>query len=98
MEIDKDKLLDELLRAFDEYAKMEAELLAHKVAFLLFTALGKFPELNQLLETARKNPTPNLALRHEEIRVAIRHVLDQGELDQALMKLLKNWKPEGPAS
>lgn len=98
MEIDKNKLLEELLWAFDAYCKLESELLAHKVAFHLFTTSGEFPELNQLLETARKNPTPSLAERHEEIRASIRRVLDEGELDQALMELLAKWKPTGPTN
>jgi hypothetical protein len=98
MEIDKDELLDMMLWTFGELGKLEAELIAYKVVFLLLKSSGQFPELEALLETTRLNPPPKLAVRHEEIRATIRRILDEGNADQALMKFLRNWKPKGPAN
>jgi hypothetical protein len=98
MEIDKDELLDMMLWTFGELGKLEAELIAYKVVFLLLKSSGQFQELEALLETTRLNPPPKLAARHEEIRATIRRILDEGNADQALMKFLRNWKPKGPAN
>jgi len=98
MEMAKKQLLDMMLWTFGIVAKLETELLAHQVAFLIVKTSGGCPELEQVLDHARKNPTPRLAMRQNERRDAIRRILEEDTPDQALMKFLRDWKPTGPAN
>lgn len=98
MNIDKDQLLEMMLWAFGNLEKLESELLAHQVVFFTLKSTGEFPELDGLLEAARNNPSPKLAKQHQEIRSTIATILEQANADQALLRLLRDWKPTGPAN
>lgn len=96
MEIDKEKLRESLLWFWGIIEKLETDLLAHKVAFIMLKASGRIQQLDQFLEKARKNPSPVLTERHQETRETIERLLDEQDLGDALTRFLRSWKPKGP--
>jgi hypothetical protein len=95
MEIEKDKLRDFLLWLWGIVEKLETDLLAHEVALVALKASGQFLQLDQLLEQARKNPSPELAKRNRETRETIERLLGEQTPGDALMRFLQTWKPKG---
>ena len=96
MEIDKEKLRDFVLWLWGIVEKLETDLLAHEVAFVILKASGQTPQLDELLEHARKNPSPELAKRQQETRETVERLLGEQNPGDALMRFLQTWKPKGP--
>jgi hypothetical protein len=94
MEIDGRELREFILFIFDQLYKARAELIAYEVAHTFLTAAGLSQEFDQLLEQARKNPSPLLLADHQAARDTVEQLLREEKTDAA-MNFLRNWKPQG---
>ena len=83
-------LRDFILWLWDISEKRENELLAYEVTFALLRSSD--PQIDKLLDEARKNPSPELAKRHREARETIERLLDGQNPGDDLMKFLREWK------
>jgi hypothetical protein len=98
MEIDKKRLHEFIFWLWDIIEKRELELTAHGVALMLLGSSGAIPqkELDELLKRAKENPPPLLVARHKEARETLERLLNEENPENALLKFLQEWKPNGP--
>lgn len=96
MEIDRAKLREFILWLWSVVEKHERDLLAYKVVFSLLTVTQSTQSLDDLLKQAKENPSPALALQHKQVRETLDKLLNQSDVEAALAKFLREWKPSGP--
>lgn len=78
---------------------LEFELLVYKAVIeSMKTVMGVEPEMEQLLQMARKNQAIQKMVdeKYDKPLEEALQLLDQLAADQALLEILKTWKPKGP--
>jgi len=94
IEIDKGQYREFVMWLVDLYYRTRHELVAHQVAVGFLAAAGQGQGFEQLLEQARKNPSPALLADQQAARDEITRLLTEEKCDAAL-EFLKKWKPGG---
>ena len=98
MEIDQKQLREFILWIWGFLEKTQADLLAHQVVFMLLKSTGQFNNLDQLLEQARQNPSPNLLEHQKQARETLDKLLAEENPADSLMKFLREWNQAAPSS
>jgi hypothetical protein len=96
MSVENSQLHDFILWLWGLLEKAENELLAREVTLVFLKTSGGFPEIDELAQHARANPSPVLEGRHRDARETIERLLAEQNPGDALMQFLREWKPQGP--
>jgi hypothetical protein len=78
--------------------RLETELVAHRIVFLLVSQMNAIPDLDQALLAAKQKAAVGMDQKYNDILETFLHIAAQAGSDQEVVEFLKSWNPEGPVN
>lgn len=77
---------------------LETELIAYRMLFQSLRQTKMILDLDEALQAAKHTAEKGMDEKYDKALETFWHIVDQGNLDQAVAEFLKSWNSKGPVN